>query len=419
MYQSMPKLIRKLFLALLGILLLSSGGCQTYQNVFWYVCKYTGFYTPGCTRPPAGETLLLPAPPVPSSNPASPEKAELGRRLFFDPTLSRDGTVSCATCHQPAHAYADPNQFSKGIGGQEGSRNVPGLLNTAYQRHLFFDGRTGSLEQQAREPLFNEREMGNPTPCSKEGECRHDVKVVVDKLKNISEYRDGFQQAFRIDITTEDETTTFKSILQAIASFERTLTSTDSLFDQWVKREAPISWAAQRGWKLFIGKARCSTCHVPPNYTDDSFHNIGLRRAPQAPHDKGRASFLNQHPQSQAPGAILVPLSPPGYEVPEAKDEGITFWEPLGMDTCAYKTPSLRNVEHTRPYMHTGEFKHLKEVIAFYNQPPNEPPCRQNRDWRIQKLDLDDDEQEYILEFLKTLSGTKVPLGVPQPTAYP
>jgi cytochrome c peroxidase len=296
----------------------------------------------------------------------------------------------------------------------------------AYQRHLFFDGRTASLEQQAREPLFNRLEMGNPTdpPSCKDNKedefgCKHDIGAVVDRLKNIPDYRNRFQQAFQIDIVTVDSQSAFTATLQAISSFERTLISTDSLFDRWVKKDAPISWAAQRGWKLFIGKARCSTCHVPPNYTDDSFHNIGLRRSPKDLNDKGRASFLDRHPQSQAPGTVRLPLSPPNYLVREAEEKGANFWEPFGMEACAYKTPSLRNVEHTRPYMHTGEFKHLKEVIAFYNQPSNEPPCGQSRDWRIQKLDLDDDEQEYILEFLKTLSGTKVPPGVPQPTAYP
>lgn len=467
MYHSSRPVHRNLFLLCFGALLLTLSGCQGYQNFYWYVCKSTGYYTPFCTRPPASETHLFPEQPVPSpsSNQFSPERKLLGEKLFFDPILSRDQTVSCATCHQPHHAYADPNQFSTGIGGQTGSRNSISLLNAAYQRHVFFDGRTGSLEQQAREPMFNSLEMGN-LRCrlnKDENEEKHDcvpiqqedlddkmrdaiqrgdiivrdkVEVVTDRLKGNHEYRELFKNAFDHDIQAASPKETFTLILQAIASFERTLTSTDSLFDQWVKEEAPISWKAQRGWRLFFGKARCSLCHIPPTYSDGDFHNLGVPRVikqdGEEVEDKGRASFLDQHPQSQAPGEFLQPLRPPTYEIrqeqvgqaevrpkqerqSDRREKVHNFWEPFGMDACAYKTPSLRNVEHTDPYMHTGAFKRLEDVVRFYVNGGGKTPCGE-KDWRIQKLDLDSTEQGYIVEFLKTLSGTKVPPGVPPPT---
>lgn len=458
MYQSSRPVHRNLSLLCLGVLLLTTAGCQIYQKGYWYVCKYTWYHTPFCTEPPARATHLFPEQqpvPSPSSNKLSPERAVLGEKLFFDPILSRDGTVSCASCHKPQHAYADPKQFSTGIGGEEGSRNSPGLLNVAYQRHFFFDGRTGSLEQQAREPMFNSKEMGNLRCAMKKGEnekcepiqqkeldvplMRHaiergDIKVrdhvevvaekLAEKLKVDPAYGDLFKKAFDHDIKTANPKETFALILQAIASFERTLTSTDALFDQWVKEEAPISWDAQKGWKLFFGKARCSLCHIPPTYSDGDFHNLGVARVKQdgkEVEDKGRASFLDQHPQSQDPGEFLNPLRPPTYQVRQGKvpQEDGNFWEPFGMDACAYKTPSLRNVEHTKPYMHTGapEFDSLEKVVAFYVKGGGDPPPRcSKKDWRIQELDLDKDEQGYIVEFLKTLSGTKVPAGVPDPS---
>jgi cytochrome c peroxidase len=246
---------------------------------------------------------------------------------------------------------------------------------------------------------------------------RDKVELVVDGLKANSEYKDLFKKAFDHDIESADSKETFGLTLQAIASFERTLTSTDSLFDRWVKEEAPISWDAQKGWKLFFGKARCSLCHIPPTYSDGDFHNLGVPRAikqGKEVEDKGRASFLDQHPQSQDPGEYLNPLRPLEYEV---RKGGGHYWEEFGMDACAYKTPSLRNVEHTQPYMHTGAFDSLEKVVKFYVDGGGDPPPRcSKKDWRIQKLDLDETEQGYIVEFLKTLSGTKVPAGVPAPT---
>ncbi len=463
MYHSSWPVHRNLFLLCFGVLLLTLSGCQGYQTFYWYVCKSTWYYTPFCTEPPARETHIFPeqqSVPSPSSNTLSPERALLGQKLFFDPILSRDKTVSCATCHQPTHAFADPHQFSTGIEGQQGARNSPSLLNVAYQRHFFFDGRTGSLEQQAREPMFNSLEMGNPRCKSKKDgndECkpiqqeewkeaeraihrgdikvRDKIEVVVDSLKTAPEYRELFKKAFGRDIEAASPKETFALTLLAIASFERTLTSTDALFDRWVKEEAPISWDAQKGWKLFFGKARCSLCHIPPTYSDGDFHNLGVARVikqDKEVKDKGRASFLDQHPQSQAPGEFLQPLSPPAYEVPreevrqaevrlkqerqrDEREKDVNFWEPFGMDACAYKTPSLRNVEHTDPYMHTGALKSLEEVVKFYVRGGDNPPCGE-KDWRIQKLDLNEKEQSYIVEFLKTLSGTKVPTGVPGPS---
>jgi cytochrome c peroxidase len=392
--------------------LISTSGCSSYY--YWKGCVLTGHTKLlFCIPPPSFEApvLFLDQPvPIPAANPQTVEKVNLGKKLFFDPILSKDGKVSCASCHQPEHGFAQNAQFSKGVRDQEGSRNAPALLNVGYQRDYFFDGRTGALEQQAREPLFNPLEMGNSVQVDEQGHRTRDkIEEVIERLKPVPGYKDGFKNAFGLDIETATPKESFQSILMAIAAYERTLTSTDSLFDQWVKDEAPIPRAAQRGWRLFFGKARCASCHTPPTYSDNGFHNIGIPRVPKALGDKGRASYLDQHPQSQGAGVTLTPLEPPNYEV-----SGGNAWEQFGMDACAYKTPSLRNVQHTSPYMHTGAFHDLKEVIAFYVRGGDEPPCGR-KDWRIERLDLNANEQEDLLAFLKALSGMKVPAGVPLP----
>lgn len=388
-------------------------GCSSYY--YWKYCVITSHARIfGCIPPPTSQKqilLLEQVPPAPQANPQSEAKARLGEKLFGEVRLSKTGEISCKSCHQPESGFANNTPFSVGINRQAGSRNAPGLLNVAYQRHFFFDGRVGSLEQQAREPIFNRLELGRVevTPLSQQGVIvEDDIEAIVRMLKEDSHYPAAFDAAFApFDINKADSREIFTKMLEAIASYQRTLTSTESPFDQWVVDKAPISRAAQRGWRLFFGKARCAMCHVPPTYSDDNFHNIGVRPTSEAPGDKGRASFLDQHPQSQAPG-VKQPLQPPTYEI-----EGLNYWGKYGMDACAFKTPSLRNVEHTRPYMHTGAFNTLEEVISFYVRGGDSAPCGQ-KDWRIQKLDLSEQEQKDLVEFLRSLSGTKVPPGVPK-----
>lgn len=194
----------------------------------------------------------------------TPDKVELGRKLFFDKRLSADRTVSCTTCHDPATAFADRNALAIGVGDRSGRRNTPTVLNAMFNESLFWDGRAASIEEQAKEPLINPREMGMKS---------HDQ--VVARVKSVREYADGFRQVFGKEGITID------TIVKAIASFERTLLSGNSPFDRFVSGDSDaISPAQKRGWELFQGKARCIRCHVyredAPFFTDFGFHNTGV-----------------------------------------------------------------------------------------------------------------------------------------------
>ncbi len=282
--------------------------------------------------------------PMPIDNPLTVEKIELGRELFFDQLLSADGTVSCATCHRPDHGFAEPLAISKGIEGRTGQRNSLTILNAAYYQSLFWDGRSASLERQAVRPIFNHAEMG--------------FKEEAEFVKRIdSKYGTRIKKAF-------GKPTALRTIAKAIACYERTLLSGDSDFDRFEsgEREA-ISLSAQRGRSLFFGKARCGSCHIPPLFSDHEFHNLGV----------GNGSD---------PGRFAVTENP--------KDKG------------SFRTPSLRNVTLTAPYMHDGSIASLREVIEFYNAGAGENPLL---DSVIHPLDLSDDDIEDLLAFLYSLEG--------------
>jgi len=310
--------------------------------------------------------------PYPADNKPTKEKEELGKKLFFDPLLSSNSKISCASCHDPYKGFADPNQFSKGVGGAVGDIHAPTLLNTAYNRHLFWNGRVGSLEEQALKPIENGKEMGP----------QGNLDRVVKDLNKDTDYTARFNKAFGTGATPE-------GIAKAIATYERTLISRDTPFERWVREEEPISKAAQRGWKVFIGKGRCANCHVPPAYTDDNYHNIGVHPVPGEAMDKDLDGFLKGHRD---------------YD---------KVYEPFRVDKCAFKTPTLLNIEQTAPYMHNGSetFKTLEDVVSFYVRggDPVDPAVCGQKDWRIVKLDLSPEEINDLIEFLKSLTG-KVPL---------
>jgi len=282
--------------------------------------------------------------PMPIDNPLTTQKIELGRELFFDELLSADGTVSCATCHRPDHGFAEPLAISKGIAGRTGKRNALTILNTAYYRTLFWDGRSASLERQAVRPIFDHAEMG----------FKEEAKFV-ERID--SKYGTRIKKAF-------GKPTALRTIAKAIACYERTLLSGDSDFDRFESGEhEAISPSAQRGRSLFFGKARCGSCHIPPLFSDHEFHNLGV----------GNGSD---------PGRFAVTEDP--------KDKG------------AFRTPSLRNATLTAPYMHDGSVASLREVLEFYNAGAGDNPLL---DPIIQPLDLSDDDIEDLLTFLQTLEG--------------
>ena len=273
-------------------------------------------------------------------------KVELGKKLFFDPILSKTGKISCASCHKPDHGFADDKAVSDGVNEQKGTRNTPTCFNTANLKFLFWDGRAQSLEEQALGPIKNPKEMGET------------VKGVLTKLNSSPQYVKEFAVAFgQTPINTSQ-------ILHAIAEFERTLISKDSNYDRYVAGDKKaLSESAERGKDLFFGKAMCLTCHKGPDFTDGDFHNIGL---------------------------------------PITDDVGRSAISITGKDTRKFKTPTLREIANTAPYFHNGQFEILEQVIAFYNAGGGEDGYK---DPLKKPLNLNEQEQKDLVEFLKSLSG--------------
>lgn len=295
--------------------------------------------------PPAG----LPEVKHPADNLPTPEKIELGRQLYFDPRLSSDGAVSCATCHDPNKGWSNGEAVATGIGNLKGGRNSPTIINSAYYTLQFWDGRAKTLEDQALGPIQNPIEMNMK------------MDVVVKNLNDLSGYREQFQKVFGTDVTEQ-------GIAKAIAAFERTVLSGDAPYDRFQAGDkAALSEAAQRGLKLFNGKANCKACHSGPSFTDSAFHNIGLDSA-----DEGRMAI------SKLPG-----------------------------DKGAMKTPTLRDIAKTAPYMHHGKLNTLEEVVAHYNKGGNNNP---QQDEEIFPLKLSDQELADLVTFMKEgLASSKYP----------
>lgn len=291
--------------------------------------------------------------PIPEDNTMSVEKVALGRQLYFDKRLSADGTVSCATCHHPDTGWTDQSPVSTGIGGQKGARSAPTVINASYNLFQFWDGRAGSLEEQAVGPIENPIEMGETH------------ENVVKKLNAIPGYREQFQAVFGTDVTIE-------GIGKAIAAFERTVVSGNSPYDRYQAGDkSALSEEAARGLELFNGKARCSQCHVGFNLSDGIFHNIGVGMDAEKP-DLGRFEVTG-----------------------EDKDRG------------AFKTPILRDLTRTAPYMHDGSEATLEDVVKYYDKGGF---ANEWLDEKMEPLNLTDQEKADLVAFMKSLDGevTKV-----------
>jgi cytochrome c peroxidase len=296
-------------------------------------------------------------PPLfwPEENPYTPEKAELGWLLFFDPRLSSDGSVSCASCHNPRHAFADAAPVATGIGGQKGGRSAPTVINRAYSTLQFWDGRAASLEEQAKGPIANPIEMTNQQDAA----AAH--KACVECLKQVPGYVQRFKQVFGTEDFTIDH------VAQAIATFERTVLSGNSPFDRYREGDKKAMTPEQiRGQAVFFQKAACDACHIGFNFTDGSYANIGIGMDQKKP-DLGRYNVTNRE-----------------------EDKG------------AFKVPTLREIEHTGPYMHDGSLKTLEEVVEHYNKGGIKNPYL---DQRMKPLNLSEQDKKDLVAFLKALSG--------------
>lgn len=287
--------------------------------------------------------------PIPEDNPITPEKIELGKQLFFDKRLSRDGTIACASCHLPEKAFAGETKVAVGIRGQQGNRNAPSIMNRAYGKSHFWDGRAASLEEQALEPIQNPKEMDLTL-----GELEN-------RLASTNEYRKKFEEVF-------GEKPAAQNTAKALATLVRTLLSGNSAYDRFVHGDrGALSETAKRGLQIFRGKGNCIACHVGPNFTDEKFHNTGVAYLDTTTSDWGRYT-VTKHDQ----------------------------------DKGAFKTPTLREISRTAPYMHNGVFTTLEEVIELYDKGGK---LNANLDEEIRPLNLSPQEKQNLLAFLRSLNG--------------
>lgn len=332
----------------------------------------------------------LPSLPIPHDNPLSTSKIALGRRLFFDRNLSFNNTVSCAMCHIPEQGYTS-NEMATAVGleGRSVRRNSPTLYNVGYSRLLFHDGRENSLEHQAWGPLLASNEMGNPS-----------IGFVLDKIRADKDYIRRFDQAFQKKPDME-------TLGQALASYERSLNSADSPFDRWYygHQNAALDKASIKGFFLFTGKAGCSTCHVVTRhhalFTDQLRHNTGSSFV------KSGSSLSDKTRINLAPGifAEVDNRDIQAYGTPPPPDLGYYEISQNPEDRWSYKTPTLRNISLTRPYMHNGSLATLEDVVEFYNQGGM---TNENLSPLIKPLGLSAEEKQSLVMFMKNLTGSNI-----------
>lgn len=316
----------------------------------------------------------------------TPERVELGRKLYFDERLSADGTVSCATCHDVTRGFTDAQAVSKGIKDQLGTRNAPTTLNAFLLGSQFWDGRAATVEEQAGLPILNPIEMG-----------RESKEDVVATVKAIPEYPPLFQKAFGRDVTYDD-------IAGAIGIFERTLVFFDSPFDRFVAGDlAALSADALAGWELYNGKARCVTCHPAgpstPLFTDNQFHNIGVAARHQDFEKKAVMAVQELRKDASAEALDRLALETDLGEL------GRFLVTQSYMDIGAFRTPQLRNIGITPPYMHDGSLATLWDVMDHYNK-GGEP----NRylDGGMVPLGLTETEIDQVVAFMFALTSDRL-----------
>jgi cytochrome c peroxidase len=277
---------------------------------------------------PLGLDLYM---PVPEDNPITAEKVALGRQLFFDTRLSRDRSISCATCHRPNRAFSDGRPVAVGILGRVGRRNAPALVNRGYGRAFFWDARLQTLEEQVLKPIEDPNEMGFSVE----------------------------QAASRVGLTRDE-------ISRALSTYVRSILSGNSRFDRFANGDrTALSDEEQRGLAIFRGKGNCTACHVGPNFTDERTHNTGVAWRPST--GSGQGVFVDE-----------------------------------GAGRGAFKTPTLREIARTAPYMHDGSVATLDEVVSFYDRGGNRNP---SLDEEIRPIGLAAEEKQALLAFLLTLSG--------------
>lgn len=283
--------------------------------------------------------------PVPANNPITDEKIETGRRLFADMRLSRDGTVACTSCHDPLRAFTKPEAISPGVEGRLGRRNAPTVLNRAWGRRFFWDGRAATLEEQVLKPIEDPNEMDLAL-----SEAARRVGMSIDEMSH------------------------------ALSTYVRSLMSGDSPYDRFLAGERTILSPRQRnGLRVFQGRGMCTSCHEGANFTDEDLHNTGVAWVPAAAGESGAGTFADRG-AAEITGRVT--------------------------DLGAFKTPTLRDVGQTAPYMHDGSLQTLEEVVDFYDRGGRPNP---NLDPKMERLDLADEDKQALVEFLRTALKGRTP----------
>lgn len=367
---------------LAGILYWSTGGGPTGPPPLAVVT------TPEGTFP---ALAALPEVPVPADNPITPAKVELGRMLFFDKRLSGDTEIACSSCHDPAKGWGDERDLSTGYPGTRHWRNSQTAVNSAYIQKLFWGGESPSLEVQANSAITGNL-AGNGDPA-----------MIEERLAQIPEYVQLFKEAFGVDRPN------YPYVLRAIATFERAeVISQDSPFDRYMRGDpSAMSDAARRGMELFQGKARCIFCHNGPLLTDEGFHNLGVPTNPFFEEDVFAQTALRyQHYIRGVPEDLYRKA---------AIDLGLYYTTKRQEDKGKFRTPPLRYLIYSFPYMHNGVFLVLEEVIDFYDEGGGDDP---NKSPLMKPLGLTDEEKQDLLEFLESLSGTELLIDPPELPEY-
>lgn len=304
--------------------------------------------------------LGLPEVKSPADNPTTAEKVALGRRLFFDENLSRDRSISCASCHDPEKGWTNGERFAVGVGGATGTRNVPTIMNVAFNRRQFWDGRARTLESQALGPILNPAEMAMPSR-----------EALIERIQEDPEYEVLFARAFPDGITADN-------VGRALAAFQRTVLVGDAPYDRFQAGDKQaLSPAAQRGMDVFLRKGNCAGCHKPPLFTDNLFYNLGVGMDQEQP------------------------------------DVGFFAVTQLPTSLGRFKTPTVREVAKTAPYMHDGSLATLEEVVEFYDKGGHPNP---NLDRDMRRLRLTDQEKRDLVQFMveglsSANGGSRAPSG--------
>jgi cytochrome c peroxidase len=329
-----------------------------FNGPAWSVDAKSMGYAPAATA--ADKAWKLPPVPMPKDNVSTPARVELGQALFFDPRMSGNGAMSCASCHNPSLGWSDGLKTAVGWGGKVLGRATPTVLNTAYNTQFMWDGRKKSLEDQALGPMKTPEEMNT------------DFAVALARLRGVPSYVAMFDKAYPGEGVNEE------TIAKAIAAFERTVVVNDSAFDRWLAGDKKAMTVQQwRGYKLFTDSAKgnCAACHSAPNFTDNGFHNIGLQKQGDGDPDPGRFGIRKV-----------------------ASMKG------------AFKTPSLRDIELTAPYFRDGSSATLRDVVEHYVRGGDD---RSNLAPDMKPLSLSEQEKDDLVAFMKALTGQRKALAVP------